>query len=198
LIGYLHDSLPADHPHARTRAMPDGVAAPEIWMLGSGGDSAELAARFGCAFSFAQFIHGADGAGAVRDYRQHFRPSIFLAEPTASAAVFVVCAETEAEAQLLASSGELWRLRIERGVERPFPPVEEARSHPYTEAETMRLAQLRARNVVGAPEQVKHKLLEIAERYGVDELLLVTITHDFEARVRSYELIAQAFDSNRT
>ena len=198
LIGYLHNSLPADHPHARTRAMPDGGAAPEIWMLGSGGDSAKLAAHFGCAFSFAQFIHGADGAGAVRDYRQHFRPSAFLAAPTASVAVFVVCAETETEAQRLASSSELWRLRVERGVERPFPPAEEARSHPYSEAEAMRLAQLRARNVVGAPVQVKRRLLEIAERYGVDELLLVTITHDFEARLRSYELVAQAFDLNRT
>ena len=62
----------------------------------------------------------------------------------------------------------------------------------------MRLAQLRARNVVGTAGQVKRRLLEIAERHGVDELLLVTITHDFEARLRSYELIAQAFALNRT
>lgn len=195
LIAYLHDALPEDHPHARTRAMPDGASAPGVWLLGSGGDSAKLAAHFGCAFSFAQFINGADGSRVLHAYRQHFHPSLFLKEPSASAAVFAICAETEAEARRLASSAELWRLRLERGIERPFPTIEDARRHPYSEAELARLVQLRARNIVGSPEQVKRQLLATAEHYGVDELLLVTITHDFEARLRSYELIARAFDS---
>jgi luciferase family oxidoreductase group 1 len=173
--------------------MPEGGSAPEVWLLGSGGNSAKFAAQIGCAFSFANFISGADGSGVVRAYRKYFQPSPCLVQPQASAAFFVICAETEEESRRLASSSELWRLRIESGRDAPFPSVEEAQSYAYSEAERVRLEHARARSIVGDPAQVKRRLLEMAEGYDVDELLLVTITHDFAPRLRSYELIAQEF-----
>ncbi|MET0622047.1 MAG: LLM class flavin-dependent oxidoreductase [Pyrinomonadaceae bacterium] len=193
LLTYLHDAPPQGHPHRRTHAAPECEGAPELWLLGSSGSSAQLASQLGCAYSFAQFIQGADGAAAVRAYRQQFQPSAHLAEPRASAAIFVICAETEDEARRLASSVELWRRRMERGVEAPFASVEEARAHAYSEAELLRLTRDRERMVVGDVAQVRGRLLGVAEHYGVEELLLVTITHDFESRLRSYELIARAF-----
>jgi luciferase family oxidoreductase group 1 len=194
LAGYLNDSLPAGHPHERRRAMPDCEAAPCIWLLGSGGDSANLAAWLGCAFSFAEFIKDGDGSALMSDYRRDFQPSKWLQAPSASVALFVICAETEEAARRLSSSVGLWRLRIERGIDRPFPSVQEASEYPYSEAELSRLAQTRGRTIAGDPEQVRRKLLEVADKYEVDELKIVTITHEFDARLRSYELIAHAFE----
>ena len=129
-------------------------------------------------------------------YRQCFRPSPHCRTASASAAVFVICADSEAEALRLESSRNLWRLRsLQEGELPPHPSVADALSYAYTEAERAQIERSRRRNVVGAPEQVKARLGEIACAYGVDELVIVTICHDFGARLRSYELLAQAFDT---
>ena len=73
LLGWLRNDFAADHAWARVRAMPRGDGFPDVWMLGSGGASAELAAQLGCGYGFAQFISGEDGARLVRRYRDHCR-----------------------------------------------------------------------------------------------------------------------------
>ena len=74
-----------------------------------------------------------------------------------------------------------------------MPVVEEAEAYPYSREERLRIAYNRRRQVIGAPEQVKAQLLALGEPYGVDEIVVVTICHDFAARLRSYELLAEAF-----
>jgi len=179
------------HPWRRVRAMPRGPGVPETWILGSGGHGAWYAAEAGCAYSFAQFISGEDGADAVRSYRESFRPSADLAEPRASVAVGVVCAESRAEAHRLDSSMEAWRRRIGRGYDRGIPAPEDALAElgpgwtpppPLTPG---------ARSISGEPREVRDALIALAERYGVEELMVVTVTHDFGARLRSYELLAE-------
>jgi luciferase family oxidoreductase group 1 len=193
LLGFLENRLPADHPFHRIRVMPAGDTQPEIWLLGSSDQSAIFAAYFGCAFSFAHFITADGGPEIMEAYRRQFRPSERLAAPLGSVGVFVICAETEAEARRLAASRDLMRLRLDQGILAPVPPPEEALAYPYTPAELRRIEHYRRRQTVGTPQQVKERLLALAETYRVDELVVLTICHDFAARKRSYTALAEAF-----
>ncbi len=127
-------------------------------------------------------------------YRERFRPSAHLSAPLGSIGVFVLCADTDAEAQRLAQSRDLWRLRLDQGYLGPVPSIAEAEAHEYSREERLRIAMNRRRMVIGAPEQAKARLLELAEQYGVGELVVVTICHEFAPRLRSYELLAQVFE----
>jgi luciferase family oxidoreductase group 1 len=192
LIDWLSGSLPLDHPFAAVKAQPAGPTMPELWVLGSSGESARFAAHFGLAFSHAHFITAQGGLEAMEFYRAHFRPSAHLRAPAGSIGVFALVADTEAEAQRLASSRDLWRLRLERGELGPIPSVEDALAYPYTDTERAIVARNRRRQIVGAPEQVRARLAELLAAYGVDEAVVVSICHDARARRRSYELLAEA------
>lgn len=192
LAGWLADAFGDGHPWRRVRAMPRAAGVPELWMLGSGGSSAFYAAQAGCGYSFAQFISGLDGAGQVRAYRERFRPSAWRDTPAASVGLGVICADTQARAQRLAASLELWGARIMHGRDRGIPSPDEALAELGPRWTPPRLGQDGARMIAGDPAQVRDELHRVAAHYGVDELMIVTVTHDWDARVRSYELIAEA------
>jgi luciferase family oxidoreductase group 1 len=193
LLAWLHDRLPPEHPYAGVRAMPTGPTAPEVWLLGSSSSSAALAAHFGTAFSFAHFINADGGAEVTRAYARQFRPSPWLPAARASVAAFVVCADTEAEALRLVRSRHLFIVRLYTGRHGPYPSVEEAEAYPYTPSELAIVRHAQGRTIAGTPEQARERMLALAAEYDVDELVVVTITHDFKARLRSYELLADAF-----
>ena len=193
LIGYLEHTIPDEHPFSRIHLMPDGESLPEIWILGSSDQSAIFAAYFGRAFSFAHFITDEAGPQIMAAYQAQFRPSEKLPTPQASVGVFVICAESETRAAYLAASRDLSRLRQRTGHPMPFPPPEEALAYPYTEIERRFIEHSRRRQIVGTPDTVKPQLEALAETYGVDEIVVLTITHDFAARKRSYALLAEAF-----
>jgi len=144
---------------------------------------------------FADFFGTPGGPEATRHYLEHFRPNEFLpAEPRAMIAALAVCAETEEEADRLARSSDLLFLGIHTGREPDFlPSVETATRYPYTETERELVRKMRRRRIIGTPAQVRSRLIELAERYGVREVLINSPIHDEEARIRSYELIAGAF-----
>jgi luciferase family oxidoreductase group 1 len=192
LLGFLRGDLPQGHPFRGIRAMPDGPTMPELWLLGSSDEGAALAAHFGTAFAFAHFISDEGGAEVARAYAARFRPGV-LEAPRASVAVFALAADTEAEAQRLAKSRELWITRLYTGRPGAFPSVEEAETYPYTEQELAIVHHAKRRTIAGAPEQVRDRLLALAGAYGAAELVIVTITYDFKARLRSYQLLAEAF-----
>lgn len=194
LIGWTTDGFEEGHPWRRVRAMPRASTVPELWMLGSGGDSAFYAAQLGCGYAFAQFISGEDGAGLVRQYRDRFVPSPRMPAPRASVGLGVICAETEEEAQRLAASLELWRRRIMRGLDRGIPSPDEALRDMGDTWTPPRIGEDGARMIAGDPAQVRDELHRVAARYGVDELLIVTVTHEWSARARSYALLAKAMD----
>jgi luciferase family oxidoreductase group 1 len=193
LLAYLRDAIPQGHPFAGVSAQPRGSTMPEVWLLGSSDQSALYAAYFGCAFSFAHFITERHGPQIMAAYREQFRPSIWYDKPEGSIGVAVICAESEAEADRLAKSRDLSRLRMEQGILGPVPTVEEAETYQYSHEERLRVAFNRQRQVIGDPAQCKAKLLAYGEQYGVDEFVIVTITHDPAARLRSYELLAHEF-----
>ncbi len=194
LVAFLHDDLPPEHPWRGIHAMPSGASTPELWLLGSSDESALLAAHLGAAFSFAHFINDLGGAEVTRAYRERFRPSPDLAAPRSSVAAFAVCAETEVEARRLARSRDLFIVRLYTGRPGPYPSVEEAEAYPYNAQELAIAQHASRRSVVGTPEQVRERLVALVAEYGADELVIVTITHDFKARLRSYELLAEALD----
>lgn len=197
LLGFVHNRVGPGHPFAGIRAMPDGPGAPELWLLGSSDQSAAIAAYLGTAFSFAHFINSEGGAAVTRAYAQQFRPSPYLAAPRASMAVFVVCADTEAGARRLALSRDLFLLWLSTGRSGAYPSAEEAEAYRYTARERAIVEHNRRRTIAGAPAQVKARLLDLGAQYGVDEFVIVTITHDFKARLRSYELLAEVFGLER-
>ena len=194
LIGFVRGRLPEGHPYAKVVAMPSGPTVPEVWLLGSSDQSAAIAAHFGTGFSFAHFINDEGGAEVTGAYAREFRPSELLPAPRASVAVFVVCADTEAQALRLAKSRDLFIVRLYTGRAGRYPSVEEAEAYPYTDHEQAIVEHARRRTVAGAPEQVRDRLLGLAAEHGVDEVVVVTITHDVKARFRSYGLLARAFE----
>ncbi len=195
LIGYLGDSLAPDHPFATLRAGPPTDNAPEVWLLGSGIDSAQLAASRGLPFSFAHFFgSSAQGPSIVEHYRSHFKASAELAEPLAHVAVQVLCSDTREEAEWHASSMKLGRIQMARnqggtGIVSP----EEAAQHVFTAEEERFLQHSGMRATVGCPDEVAAELDEIAEVYGTDLLGIVSICYDFKARLHSYELLAERY-----
>ncbi|MEK3788588.1 LLM class flavin-dependent oxidoreductase [Paenibacillus sp. FSL K6-1230] len=195
LIGYFQESHGSDHRFPGLLASPSVPSMPQMWLLGSSGDSARLAARMGVSFAFAQFFGTPGGVESTAYYHDHYEPSVLEERPHSMAAVAVVCADTEEEAERLASSSDLFFLGLQNGRELgSLPSVDTAAAYPYTDWDHERIRQSRGWRVVGTPEQVKERLIRIAEQYQTDELLIVTSVHDFESRIRSYRLLAEAFE----
>lgn len=193
LLGYLYDTLPRDHPFQRLAPMLPGVPErPEPWLLGSSHQSAMWAAELGLPYAFADFINPA-GAEIARLYRKQFAPSAELAAPHVMVAVSAIAAETSDEAERLASSMRMAITMLRAGSSIAIPTVERALAflERYPEPKMMPVGR---RAVVGDPHGVRSGLEAVAKEYGADEVMVVTITHDHEARRRSYELIAEAFE----
>ena len=193
LVGHLDGTLPDDHPHKRVRVQPGGVTAPEVWLLGSSDYSGLLAAQLGLRFAFAHFINAKGGEAVTRAYRERFQPSAREQAPAAIVCVFAICAASDAEAERLAASIDLRRLHMALNLDTPVPTLEEAERHAYTDDERRYVLGQRERAVIGAPEKCRRELGALVERYGADELMLITITGDYASRMRSYELLAEAF-----
>jgi luciferase family oxidoreductase group 1 len=189
LLGLLEDRLPPNHPFARhAKTLPGLPERPEPWLLGSSPQSALWAAELGLPYSFADFINP-EGAAIAADYRGRFVDSERLGAPLVSVGVIAICADTDADAERLASSSRMMLSLLRQGRLIEIPPVEKALRY----LETRERSAGGRRAVIGAPETVRAGLEQVAAEYGAEEVLVLTITHDHDARRRSYELIAEAF-----
>ena len=195
LLGFLDGKLEPNHPYTSVRAEPHGPpgSGPDVWVLGSSSNGAATAAYLGLPFAFAHFITDRFGPQILQSYRKGFTPSPRLAQPRAVVAVSVVCAETDPEADRLATSVDVWSLRPEGAERGPLLPPEEAAAVALTGLDRDRVAQRRAGMVVGDPSRVRAALEELAHYFGVTELVVLTVCHDPAARLRSYRLLADAF-----
>src|SRR6266581_9498428 len=193
LIGFLGRTLPASHPYVKVRAQPAGDTSPEIWLPGSSDYGGALAAQLGLRFAFAHFISAVGGEAVARAYRDQYQPSEREPQPRSLVCVFVICAKTRAEAERLAQSIDLRRLHMAKGIDSPVPTLEEAKAYRYSPQERAYIEQQRSRLVHGDPGEVREKLLELKEKFAADELMVITITGDYESRRTSYRLVAEAF-----
>jgi len=187
LIGYFEPGSGTP----RVVAVPGRGDAPAIWLLGSSDFSARLAGILGLPFSFAHHFSAANTDLALDLYRSEFRPSRWLAEPYAMVAVNAVCAETDERAEWLAGPSGLAFLRLRQGRPGRLPTPEQAAEYPYSPVEREFVLARREGQALGSPETVAAQLTALLKRTMADELMLTTMVYDIEARIRSYELIAE-------
>jgi luciferase family oxidoreductase group 1 len=185
--------LPAGHPGHGVFACPASDTSPDVWMLGSSDYGAQLAAHLGLPYAFAYFITEGQGAEqAMELFRATYRPSERYPTPHAALCVWALAADTEDEAWRLFQSRARWRMDRNLGrLTALYPPEEAVRA--YTASEQLALETLRANALVGTGPQVADKLRRLGQRLDVEELVVITWTHDPKAQRRSYELLAQEF-----
>ncbi|HEY7878857.1 MAG TPA: LLM class flavin-dependent oxidoreductase [Gemmatimonadaceae bacterium] len=197
LLAYFQDRIPADDLFARLATiLPGRPDVPDPWLLGSSPQSGIWAAQLGLPYAFADFINPL-GAEIAARYREEFVASERQPEPHIIVAAWVICAETDAEAERLASSSQMAFTLLHRGQLVAVPPVETALrflDQERTRTDAARDALQRARRkIVGSPAVVRDGIRAVAREYGADEVMIVTITYEHAARRQSYELIAEAF-----
>jgi luciferase family oxidoreductase group 1 len=192
LLAYLSGAMPENQLFARLTTLPGRPERPDPWLLGSSPQSGIWAAQLGLPYAFADFINPM-GAEIARRYRESFTPSEWRSEPEIVVAAWAVCAETDAEAERLASSADMAFALLHRGQLIPVPTVETALQFLEGERARAALPGRHRRRIVGSPATVRAGLEAVAREYGAAEVMVVTITYDHAARRRSYELIAEAF-----
>ena len=190
LLALLEDRVPPNHPFARhARTLPGLPERPEPWLLGSSPQSAIWAGELGLPYAIADFINPG-GAALAADYRARFLDSERLPAPRVIACTIAICADTDEEAERIASSGRMMFSLLRMGQLIPIPPPEKALAYLATR-ERPDAGTGGRRAIVGSPATVRAGLEEVAREYGTEELMLLTITYEHEARRRSYELIAE-------
>ncbi|MEU9761207.1 LLM class flavin-dependent oxidoreductase [Streptomyces sp. NPDC001834] len=205
LTRFLDDDFPDGHPYSRVHAVPGPVQAtaeggvqsparPPIWLLGSSGFSARLAGVLGLPFAFAHHFSAQNTIPALDLYRDSFRPSAVLDAPYALIGVSALAAEDEREARRQVLSGALSMVRLRTGRPGLIPTPEEAEAYAFTPMERDFVDGWLSNVVHGTPDEVRTGLDALAKRTGADELMITANAHGGEARLRSYELIADAYD----
>jgi luciferase family oxidoreductase group 1 len=193
LLSFLNKSFPADHPFAGIRVSPDTPNGPDVWMLGSSMWSSAAAVEFGLPYSFAHFFSPVYTRHAIETYRRNFRASAYRSVAEASVAVGAICAETDEEAEYLASSVRLLQRRIRQGDRRPVASPEDAVRELRLMGEMPMEEGEWPRYFVGTPTRLRGQLERMAAELGIGELIVNTIVWDQAKRLRSYELLAGVF-----
>src|ERR1700689_1007792 len=169
LLGYLHNSLPADHPFTRLAATLPGLPQrPQPWLLGSSPQSALWAAELGLPYAFADFINPR-GAEIAALYRERFAEHEHAGrKPQTAVAVWVICAHSDDEAQLLAASGRMTFTLLRRGQLIAVPPPEQALEFLAADDRGGAGVKPERRAITGSPEKARAELEEVVERYGAE------------------------------
>jgi len=196
LLSWLLDTsgeqaIPATHPASGIFANPRGNR-PDVWMLSSSPQSAAFAGGMGLKLAFADFLSPGGAPAAIAAYRDAFRPSPFAATPHAALGIVALAADTEVEAERLASTLRAWALGLGFRQGSAFKPVDKA-VQTLANADPEMVAATRARAIVGDLSTVCAKLAKAADTAQADELFILSIADTTDARIRSYELIADGF-----
>ena len=174
----------------RVRAIPgEGLHIP-IWLLGSSGFSAQLSAQLGLPFAFASHFAPDYALQALELYRTYFRPSEELDQPYAMIGINVVCADTDEEAQRLATSSQQQFLNIIRGRTAQLQPPVDSMEPLWSPQEKAIVARTLSYSAIGSPETVRARLESFMEMTQADEIIVASAIYDHDARLRSYELLA--------
>jgi luciferase family oxidoreductase group 1 len=191
LIGFFTGEWPAGHPFAKVHAVPGQGNAPDMWLLGSSGYSAQVAGVLGLPFAFAHHFMPANTLPALALYRDTFRPSATLDRPYAMVAAGVICAETDERARYLAGPSALSLIRLRQGNPGTMPSPEEAAAHSYTDLDRAMIADRQDSQLIGSPETVAEGMAELLKHTQADELMITTMVFDPADRLRSFELVAE-------
>jgi luciferase family oxidoreductase group 1 len=183
-------------PGQTIQAVPGTDTNVPLWILGSSLFGAQLAAALGLPYAFASHFAPDALIAALAIYREKFQPSAQLARPCAMVGVNVVAAETDAEARRLFTSAQQSFANMFRGKRGKLPaPIEDIETY-WTPMEKVQASNMLACSVVGSPETVRQGVGQLVERTGADELIVAAAIHDHQARLRSYEILAETVIGN--
>jgi luciferase family oxidoreductase group 1 len=182
-----------DGDHPRITAMPGRGYRPELHMLGSSDYSAQVAGILGVGFAFAHHFASPNTMRALEAYRSSFRPGRFAEQPRSMIVVPVICADTTDEAERLSGPSAVSFVKLRQGHPTPLPSPEDAAAYQFTPMETELLRQWEAPLVKGDPTEVRSQLEDLIDRTRVDEVMVTTMVHDHQDRLRSYQLLAEVW-----
>ncbi len=176
----------------RVRAVPGAGTEVPLWILGSSLFGSQLAAELGLPYAFASHFAPAQLLPALRIYRERFQPSEQLARPHAMIGVNIIAAETDAEARRLATTQQMSVADLFRGARGlSKPPIDDIGTY-WTDLERAQAQGFLSRSIIGAPTTVAQGIEALVEETGADELMIVSDIFDHGARLRSFEIIAEA------
>jgi luciferase family oxidoreductase group 1 len=189
LLDELRAFLRPAHPTQAVRAIPgEGTNVP-IWLLGSSDFSARLAAELGLPFSFAGHF-SPEGIGAMRLYRQLFKPSETLRKPYAMIGVPVIAADTDEQARTQSTTQQQKFLSLVRGNRLQLQPPVADMALKWNEWERAAVMERLGASIVGSAETVQRELQALVERTEADEIMIVSDFYEHADRLRSYEIVA--------
>ena len=193
LFGFFHGGMSDANPLHGITAVPGLGDAPQIWLLGSSGYSAQVAAALGLPFAFAHHFAGENTEAALDLYRSRFEPSDALREPHTMIAVNVVSDEDPEVVRALSLPGQLSFLRMRRGLKPEPVSVEEALAYEFTPLEEEFIATRNARQAIGTPDEVKVRLDALLASTQTDELMVSSGAATVEGRIRSLEIVRELY-----
>jgi luciferase family oxidoreductase group 1 len=190
LIGFFHGMSPSN-PMSQLLAVPGLGDAPEIWLLGSSGFSAELAGILGLPFAFAHHFSGENTERALEVYREAFRASEFLERPHAMIAVGVIADDSAEVVRREMLPGAITFIRMRQGLKPEPVAIEEALAYELSPLEEEFIAHRNARQAIGTPDRVRAQLESLLRSTGVDELMVQPAGATHEGRKRSLEIVKE-------
>ncbi|TCO55987.1 LLM class flavin-dependent oxidoreductase [Actinocrispum wychmicini] len=171
-------------------AVPAPGNQPPIWMLGSSSNSARTAGALGLPFAYAHHLNADGTLPALAAYRENFRPSAQLASPYVIVCAMVLAADNDERARWLGTPLALTMLRLRGGFRQdPYASPQEAADYPYTPEERELVREYLDTRIIGGPDVVRRRISDLLTQTGADELMVITIVHDHNERVHSYELV---------
>lgn len=189
-VKLLQKYLSADNQTSRVRAIPgEGTNVP-IWILGSSTDSAYLAAEMGLPYAFASHFAPHQLMPALRIYRERFKPSTQLDKPYVMPGVNVVVADSDEQAEYLATSMKQMFMGVVTGDRKPMPPPVDDMNRVWDIHQKMAVEQLLTYSFIGSPETVRQHIDQFLEQTGADELMMASYVFDHEERLKSHRLFA--------
>ena len=193
LLGYFQP----ERPGQQVRAVPGAGLDVPVWILGSSLYGAGMAAEFGLPYAFASHFAPADLLAAIALYRRDFKPSIHLAKPYVMAGFNVIAADTDAEAEFLASSMQQAFVRLYTGKPGKFSPPQEGYFQSLPANVQATLNQVLGCSAIGSANTVWQKLNDFLARTQVDEILITGSTFSHTARLHSFEIAGDVLKSLR-
>lgn len=193
LDAFFHESEDKGAVYNKVKAYPSIPSTPQRWLLTSSGESGAIAAHFGMALSYAQFINARVGVDIVQNYKRNFKPSVDLATPQASVAIFAFCSDDEEKIKRQQALMDYRFIALERGVSYGGVSYDDIKATHYTDFEKQRIQYNRGRTMYGTPDEIRERIIGLSEDYGVDEIMLITYAEHFEDRLKSYKLLSDMF-----
>ena len=179
-------------PGQAVKAIPGAGLHVPIWILGSSTYGAQVAAHFGLPYAFASHFAPEALMQALHAYKTLFKPSSQQAKPHAGVGVNIVAADTDEEARYLFTTHQQHATRMRRNTRGMLPPPIDDIETFWTPYEKVSVSEQLSCSVVGSPETVRRGLQDLVEKTGADELIMAGQIFDHKARLRSFEIAAQA------